>query len=339
MNNIASLRSMTTYTVLVKKNGFSGGDSDMIRAFCDRYKFDLVHLPHLKEDEVNVHNVFPKPIYHGYTKQLMDSGSRFNSEYAFDVGPVFDDNPYFGNYFRWSKFRQIYSGLGGRWEAFLEGGFVVNLIFILSLLFSMVVLGPFFVRRKRIVTGNLNPLFFYFLIGLAYMFTEVVLVQRFILFLGQPIYSVSLVVSTLLVSSGLGSMMSQRFGVSRLKTILSLLSMMVLAYIPLLNLLFELFLQHGLVARLLSSVVVIFPLGFLMGLPFPLGLKFVDKDAVSLVWAANGCASVIGAVLVILVALSAGFAFTQLVAAFLYVLCVTIVWRFGVRRSWGRNAH
>ncbi len=315
-NSVAVYRTLTTHTLLVRKNGFTPTELQTIKDFCSEMRYDIVYLPQ-GQYEVNKYNVFPEPLYHRLTARLMEDQEVFYREYLFDVSPVHDGNPYFNSYFRWSSAGEIYRSLRGRWEAFLEGGFTVNLVFIILLTLSVVIVASAAAKTKP----SFNVLAYFTLIGVAYMFNEVVFIQRFILFLGHPVYSVALVVSVILVSSGLGSLASRRLKSNDLKRVLPALSLITLAYILVLPAAFDLLLPHALPYRILSSIVLLTPMGFLMGMPFPMALESV-RESTPLAWAVNGCASVLASVAVILLSLSCGFDTVQAAAAAAYLLAL-----------------
>lgn len=150
--------------------------------------------------------------------------------------------------------------------------------------------------------------FIYFAcLGLAFLFVEIPLAQRFILVLGQPVTALAVVLFTVLLFSGLGSLTLRRWSLARG---LALLVLLILVYPLLLEPVAALALRWPEGVRLILTVLVIAPLGYLMGLPFAGGLRYVEAYDPALVpwaWAINGSFSVISAVLAVMVALSWGF--------------------------------
>jgi hypothetical protein len=164
------------------------------------------------------------------------------------------------------------------------------------------------------------------LLGLGFLFVEIPLLQRFILYLGQPAYAFAIVTAALLAAAGVGSRyLSERLS---LRLALPLIALLALSYPWLLTLVFASTLQLPFAGRVATTVLVIFPLGMLLGVPFPRGLKLVAETSPELapwVWAVNGCASVISAILAALVALTWGFAAVLWVAATAYGLAAVVV--------------
>jgi hypothetical protein len=161
--------------------------------------------------------------------------------------------------------------------------------------------------------------FVYFgLLGLGFLFAEIPLIQRFILFLGQPTYAFATVAVALLLFSGLGSLASERLS---LRWSLPLLILALLLYPLALPAFFQALLGAPLLARTVVGGLSLAPLGFLMGTPFPSGLAWLRERAPGLVpwaWAINGCTSVLASILAAMIALAAGFSWVLVAAAVAY---------------------
>jgi hypothetical protein len=161
---------------------------------------------------------------------------------------------------------------------------------------------------------------YFALIGFAYLFVEIPLIQKYILFLGQPSYAMSAVLFTLLLFSGLGSAQEKRFP---LKLALALLSLLLFVIPMLASKLFELTLGLPFWARMLLTVALLAPVGFLMGVPFPAGIRRLESSgfsaSIAWMWAVNGSASVISAVLAALLALTFGFSWVLALGALCYL--------------------
>jgi len=147
-------------------------------------------------------------------------------------------------------------------------------------------------------------LLYFMMIGLAFMCVEISLMQQFILFLGQPTYSVTLVLFSLLLFSGIGSYSSKR--VSWKKGFL-FLGLFLLLLILGLHFSIHSFLGLELHFKIVIGLVVLAPLSFFMGMPFPTGIAALGENQVPYAWCVNGCASVCGSVVAVIVALSFGF--------------------------------
>jgi len=149
---------------------------------------------------------------------------------------------------------------------------------------------------------------------------EIPLLGKFIVYLGQPAYAFAIVVSGLLVASGAGSRwLSPRLS---LRLSLVLLVGLTLTYPLLLTPLFQLTFGLPLLGRAVVAWLALLPLGVCLGLPFPQGLAVAGRQAPGLIpwlWAVNGCASVVSAVLAPMLALDLGFRLVMLLAALAYL--------------------
>jgi hypothetical protein len=187
--------------------------------------------------------------------------------------------------------------------------------------------------RQVTPTRKMLPMLFYFgMIGLAYLLVEIPLIQQFILYLGNPAYAVTLVLFSLLLSSGIGSRLSGRIPASRENntwTVLALLVLLLLALPFLFPLLVDHTLGFPLAWRMLITSLVLAPAGLLMGFPFPIGIRqitAIDSSTgspwIGWSWAINGAASVIAAVMASLLALSFGFRLVFWTGAAAYALAL-----------------
>ena len=180
---------------------------------------------------------------------------------------------------------------------------------------------------RRVFTSTLA---YFGLIGLGFLFIEIPLAQRFILFLGQPIYGLTVVLFALLLFSGLGSWASPRLPYPMA---LAVLVAVVLVYPLLLPRFFDLFLGGTLGLRVVVAVAALAPLGFLLGVPFPRGLGWLERRAPGLIpwaWGVNGAASVIASVSAALLALSFGFSWVLIAGAICYAGALVSVSKYTI---------
>jgi hypothetical protein len=347
---LMALRSLQTSLVVAGKSALSPQDLTGVRQFADRLQFDLIWLPDIQPDEANRYSIVPESTYfHTFSDLLTTSDPEaFLADYAYAVAPPTDDHPFFFHFFKWQQTPEILQSLGKTWQPFGGSGYlvlVVLLILVVSLSTGLIVL-PLLVTKLGRGTGepgstgeesHLRPrsptplpvryLVYFALLGLGFLFVEIPLLQRFILYLGQPAYAFAIVVSALLVAAGVGS--GYLSGRISLPVALLIIVLLAVAYPWLLTLLFEATLQLPFGSRVAVTIAAIFPLGMLLGIPFPRGLMLVGQTSPELtpwVWAVNGCASVISAVLAAMVALTWGFSAVLWAAAGAYALAwVTVV--------------
>jgi len=320
--SVIALRSYRQMLILARNGTFSGEELKRVRDFADQRAFDLVYLPDLQAGELNRHNVLPEPVYYQACVALLDAEDRdaWYEAYTFDVRPPTDDKPFFGHYFRWRQAPSVLASFGRTWQPFGGAGYFVILILLaLALLATgVLILIPVAVLRGR--GGPLSATLIYFgLLGFGFLFVEIPLMQRFILFLGSPAYAMAIVLFSVLLFSGVGSALSPRVP---LRVAIGLLPLVVALYVVALPRVFEVALGFPLWARMAVAVAVLAPPGLLMGIPFPGAIALLERRAPGLIawaWAVNGGASVVTSIVAALVALSAGFSTVLLVGALCYL--------------------
>jgi len=338
---IVALRGYNTGTLLVKKSPFTKEEMATLRTFSEEKAFDLAFGPGLDDADINRYNILPEPVYFQTFQNLLSATPRedFYNEYPYAVQPPTDDHPFFGHYFKWSQMDDILSSLGVTWQPFGGAGYLIVLILLVfaTLLAGILILLPVMILRKNKKTLNQGKVLLYFAsIGFAYLLVEMILIQRFILYLDQPVYAFTAVLFCILFFSGLGS----RFGIRKLplsKVFLILIGLL-LGYILILPQFLHATLGFPLAARLALTVLLVAPLGFLMGIPFPSGLARIrthhldplkDQWQVAWIWAVNGACSVIASILASLLSFSFGLRITFVVGVGFY----SLAWLMSVVKS------
>ena len=331
---LVAYRSYNTATLLVKNGHFTPPELQEIREFTESRAYDLIYAPDINPQEVNQHNILPEPEYYQTFTALLNSQPRQNyySTYPFNVSPPTDDHPFFGHFFKWSQAKQVWAELGKTWQPFGGAGYfvILALLLIATLLAIILVLLPAAASLFHHSPSNLQgitkvsptvPYLLYFAwIGFAFLLVEIPLIQRFILYLGHPAYAMTAVLFTILLFSGLGSY----FGKSMpLVYALGFLVAILFVAPMLLPVIFNLSLGLALGYRLCITLLLLAPIGFLMGIPFPSGIGWLlaENDRSHLipwVWGVNGATSVVSAVLAALLALSFGFGWVLRIGALCY---------------------
>jgi predicted membrane-bound spermidine synthase len=195
-----------------------------------------------------------------------------------------------------------------------------------ALVAALCILLPLFLleRRGLAVERRWSWLAYFAALGLGFMMVEIALLQRFLLFLGQPIYTYAIVLAGLLISTGVGSHVAGRWTTelnSRLKqvflSILIVISLVSLITPPV----FRACLGFSIYWRILIALLLVAPLGFVLGIPFPLGLRLAVRQSSALgawAWGVNGFFTVLGTVLALMLGMIAGFRVVLLVACLCY---------------------
>lgn len=334
-NHFFAFRSWGTFSLFMKKDVILPAEIESLKEFCKQWRFDPVYYPGMPIEEANRFNRFPSPIYFTGIQNLLEQGKDFSSRYAFDLSPATDDRPFFHHFFRWGHLGEIYRLAGEKWQILIEGGYFIPLVFLQALFLSFIfIVLPVMIRKDRasiLQSRRIIWLIFFFNLGLGFMFVEIALIQKFILFLGHPVYAVSWVILSLLVFAGVGSRISSAIRTAQgLKWSLLLIAGFLLLYAVFLAPVLSFFQGHSFLCRQGLAVLFIAPLGLVMGIPFPLGIRLCDVQNPGFVpwaWCANACASVLGAILPVIMALGWGFQVVFLFASLLYLLAPFLVWR------------
>lgn len=328
--HIVATRSWSTATLLVKRAPFTASEIESVRAFCDWLNYDLIYYPGMAREEANRYNLLEEPVYHDNFARLITSEDRTGlyERYAYEVSPPSDDRPFFFHFFKWSQVPDILRNYGKTWQPFGGSGYLVlTILLVLALGASgALIFLPLAFGRKKGVRLHGRFLLYFTLLGVGYLWVEIPLMQRFILFLGQPTYAFSVVLFALLLASGIGSALSAR--VSGRVALLALV-LLVSLYPLVLPWLFRHTLGFPLAARVVITVLSVAPLGMLMGIPFPKGIAMVGREAPELipwVWGINGCASVISSILSAMLSISFGFSAVLLLACVAYGAAVIVVY-------------
>lgn len=260
-------------------------------------------------------------------RNLIESNdpTRFAQSYAYNVSPVSDSAPFF---FFTLKTRHVIenimagTGHGMDWRINL-GVVVLGMLLIISILAVLAFLiMPLALHRHRQNTSRTGivALLYFITVGFGFILVEISLIQRFVLFLGHPTYALTVVVFLLLLSSGAGSVAARHriTNGGKVLPLLGLISAFIVGNVVLLPWLLSAAVGLPFAIKLMISALVLAPLGFLMGMPFPTGLRLVKT--VEWAWALNAAASVLGSVMAMIIAIHFGLTVTLLCAAVAYVL-------------------
>jgi hypothetical protein len=325
--HIMAVRSWSAVTFLVKKSEFSRNQVIQAQQFCDQLMFDPLILPGMKEINHGKYNLLQDTSFFSNTERLLSSGrNAFIKEYAFRVQPTTDNRPFFFQHIRWSGIRQAIASFNEGNAPFPELGYLLVLLTFIQL----IIIAAIFIMLPMAFTSWKSQhkirVFMYFSgIGLAYMFIEIVFIQQFTFYFGQATYATAATISILLIASGLGSYYSAKLQntAKMLLRIPLLIAALLLLYTLLLSPVLSLTIGVSLPVKILISMVLLGVPGFLLGLPFPVGIKHLTKgkqEDIPWAWAFNGYFSVISTALATIVSVEAGYIWLLLIAAFTYVL-------------------
>ncbi|MDZ7290360.1 MAG: hypothetical protein ONB44_11970 [candidate division KSB1 bacterium] len=331
--HLIAIRTLETFSLLIKNHPVNAREIDSLRTFSAARAFDLVYYPGIGAGELNRFNRFPRPIVHEAMMAILQDSTRaeFYQNYLFEVRPTYDDRPFAGHFFRWDKLKEEYESLGRRWPAFFEGGYLVAAAFLQACLVAFFFIAlPLLIRKPRTALSlphknTFVVLTYFFSIGMGYMLVEIVLIQRFILFLDHPLYAASAVIGSLLVSSACGSYVSTKLESKSSwkigRHILLLALVLVISAIGL-SFIQAFAIGYALITRAIIAIFINSILGFLMGFPFPAGIRKLGswrEDLIPWAYCANSSASVIGSSLAVLMALEFGFRWVMMSAIGFYL--------------------
>ena len=327
------IRSWQTSTLLVKNGVISAKEINRLKQFCSERSFDLVYYPGISAQEVNRFNIQLQPyLYQAAMALLSNEREAFINDYKFNIEPATDDQPYFFHFFKWRTLPEILLLLDSGGIFLMESGYLILIAALLqAIVVSLLVIAlPLWLWKSKLGinpgSGNhLRILVYFFCLGLAFLFIEIAFIQKFILILHHPLYAITVVLSTFLLAAGAGSHFSAKLSRRTEKSVI----MLPIAVISLLGVSYSLgfesiagfLLKTGYLNRYLFSILLIAPLGFCMGMPFPMALAKISQSAPALIpwiWGINGCASVISAILATLIAMQFGFTVLIFLAIALY---------------------
>lgn len=344
------IRSWQTSTLLVKNGIFTKSELAALRAFCTKRSFDLAYYPGMEEVEANQYSILAEPYYFRAVSALLGpEKEQYLSRYKFTLAPATDNIPYFYHFLKWPTLLEIITLRGKGGTSLIEWGYLVLIIALAQALLASIVLIllPLYAakRQKKIVSvaiRRFRVFLFFSGTGLAFLFLEIAFIQKCLLFLHHPLYAAAVVLSAFLLFAGAGSVYSKRFaGTGRDRravqaAVVAIIGLGVL-YLLLLGPVFNNLIHLSFIGRILIAVVCIAPLAFCMGMPFPLALARIGIEAPSLIawaWGINGCASVLSAILAMLLAVHFGFSAVVLASLVLYYMVgVTFPGRLPVSRT------
>jgi len=205
---------------------------------------------------------------------------------------------------------------------------------ISALLVVLFVIGPLLAGGEWPGTGWGTWLAYFGALGAGFMLLEVALLQRFVLLLGHPVYSLTVTLFSLLLGTGFGALVSRRIADARVRniTVQALIGVAVVALAAAFGLarLVDLGIAWSLPVRIVFAVTLIAPIGILLGMPLPGGMRLIAADRADIIpwgWGINGAFSVVGATLAVFIAMNWGFSVTLMSAGAVYLLAALMLWR------------
>lgn len=320
LKNPAAPGAISVGTILVSKDAFSGQDLAVIETMAKKLRFEIMLSPRYAAN--------PEFAALASATGLSEAVKTL----PLNLRPPTDDSPFF---FHMTRFRDLFkrSSLYHRSQE-LTLGVLMTGSAALTLLAIGVPLG--LAGRNPAFQGSWPWVLFFAFIGCGFMFIELSLIQRLAIFLGHPVYGLSVVLFSLLLSGSIGSYMTQKTE-RRGALVLSLLPGLLLIAGGLLPRILNLFEGSAPWIRIFISGGILIPIGFLMGFYFPSGMRMAGRKFGSLTpwfWGINGAASVCGSVFATAMALSQGISASFWTGFVCYLIAVMIFFKFaGFKQS------
>ncbi|HEY8130741.1 MAG TPA: methyltransferase domain-containing protein [Thermoanaerobaculia bacterium] len=333
--SLALIRSWNTASLIVKRGEFASGEIDALHRFADERSFDVDYVPDIGREDVNRYNVLEEPyLFDAASVLLSERREDFFERYKFFVRPATDNRPFFFHTFKWRALPELLRLRERGGMALIEWGYFVVVAGVAQALVAslvLIVVPLVWIRRASGVEPAWRLIAYFASIGFGFLFLEIAFIQSLTLILGHPLYAVAVALASFLLFAGIGSGYSKRFQLQ--PAIPIAVAVMALVEIVVVRGLSGSILGLNTPMRLLISIVLVAPLAFLMGMPFPLALRRlsqVDPAAVPWAWAINGSASVVSAMSATILAVHAGFSGVALAAAVLYgIAALTVASRHG----------
>ncbi|MEQ9323063.1 MAG: hypothetical protein RIF41_28110, partial [Polyangiaceae bacterium] len=313
--SVAALSTRGILTALVVKKGQLGAaEIERLRSFAAQGGYAEVILPGRQ----------PSSLVELYLH--FEDKPTFVERFPRDISPTDDDRPYFFSFSRWSAPAEATAHLDEA-TSVSQGNplFLLVQLAISAALALLFIVAPLVARRGGLAPSTPRGRFslYFACLGVGFIAIEVGLLQKLTLVLGKPLYSLVVTLMTLLVSSGIGSLLSKRLGERLSLAVPAAIVVLVAAMAFGSDHLSDVLVALPTAARFVATGLSIVPLGLLLGIPFALGVARAERHDPALVpwaWAINASTTVVGSILTVIVSMNVGFSIVMVGAASLYVL-------------------
>ena len=331
-NHLAMLRSWDSFTLIVSKQPLV--HTGKIVRFARKMNFDMVYLPGMTPSMANTFNIYKEPFHYNEITRvaqayLNGSEKDFFKRYVLDTSPQSDLRPFPQRFLKWTRLKELYRSTGSRlYSLMMSGEIIVAAVFAEALVISAVLLiVPLFATRKTGTPPPAYQLLYFLCLGAGFMFIEMFFIKAYTFLFEDPVISFSVVISGILIFSGLGGYVSRYTGKTRLRAATGGLIALLIVTAAILEPLIAKCLELSAGVQYIIAVLVMFPIGFLMGLPFPIGMQYILGSPLqrTYAWAANGCASVLASILSAQIALSIGIPAILACALISYLLALICI--------------
>jgi hypothetical protein len=327
--HLAIVRHDRVATFILKKTPFTADDVRRLERVSADLGFSILYAP-----GVPAPLAVQEPIEMARTgtsaadyRKLILAPDRdaFYDSYPLEVRPTTDDRPFF---FHTTRLRNQFQVAFGRSMLFGNGlSALLTLMGISAALVVLFIIGPLALGGERPERGWAGWLAYFAALGAGFMLLEVALLQRLVLLLGHPVFSLTVTLFALLLGTGLGSLLSRRVPQEGTRSFALRATAAVIltgvAAIAILPRVIDVAIPWPLPARVLVAAALMLPAGVLLGVPLPSGMRLLAATRPALIpwgWGMNGAFSVVGATLAVFIAMNWGFSATLLASALVYAL-------------------
>ncbi len=327
--HLALITTNQISTLLLSRSPFTTDEIRMLKAICSELQYTPSILP-------------GDPIDHPTLRKILSATSRIDLEQkmkdeSLNFLPPTDESPYFFNMLKigsignfltdWEIFGQFQHGiLKGNMIATLTLTMLTAGLFLIALL---TIIFPLLFKTK---IERKSPLVvpgaaYFALIGSGFMLVEIALVQRLSVFLGHPIYALGIILFTLILSTGIGSLLSEKIGINKISVLVLpiLTASLIIAERFLLKSIFPVFIHHETLPKIGIAIALLFPLGLLFGCFFPIGMRMVRNISSSETpwyWALNGIFGVFCSALAVFISIYLSISTNFYLGAFCYAALI-----------------
>jgi spermidine synthase len=328
--HLAIVQYDSVQTFMLKRSEFTSEEIGRLRAAATELAFNVIYAPAIDGEP-------PAPLPTDWVDsmetadypRLIRAADRhaFYDAYTQDIRPTTDDRPFF---FHTTKLDDQFQVAFGKRMLFGNGlSALMTLMGISAGLVTLFVIGPLLVAGGARARRWFLWLVYFGALGAGFMLIEVSVLQRFVLLLGHPVYSLTVTLFSLLLGTGLGAAWSRRLRQETLARstaiMLGVIALLAFAVIATVAPLIAWAIPFSRGTRILIAVVTLVPIGIALGVPMPAGIRLLAARApqmVSWAWGINGALSVVGATLAIFIAMNWGFGTTLMSASGIYLVAL-----------------
>lgn len=322
--HIGVIASDQLATLLLSKQPFSNQDINKLENTASELEYTPIIIPGAPPDSERLRSIV--------SSNSIDELNNIASMQTLNYNPPTDESPYFFNLIRLNHLDEVSISEPG----VLSGNHIATLI-LLGLISSLFIVSlvtiviPLIIKRRTTqITTKKNILWsgaiYFSLIGAGFMFAEISLIQKLSIFLSHPIYALGILLFSIIASAGIGSYYSERLPLTRppyvyLYPVVASIGIILISFIT--PLIVSNMITSPILDKIVVSVLLISPLGLLLGVCFPVGMRVVRYSRIGETpwyWALNGVFGVLCSAITVFISVYFGISTSLYIAAFCYLL-------------------